>query len=292
MCKKNTMGYIKLFRKIQDWDYFDDPNMVAVWVHLLVGANWEDGEWRGVKVPRGSLITSVPKLAVECGLTDKQVRLCIAKFEDEGQIVKERADKMSLITICNFDSYQCQDDEGGKAKGRERDRQRDRQTSSEKAADKEYKETKKQEIQEKTDAANRLYAMYPASVVRADGNKVALRSSKDKEKLVKLLDSHTEEELASTIKSYLASNPGAYTKMLSTFINNLPDYGQASEDGGLFGERPWAVNGELYGMDEVHGNLTQAEFSHLPIEIKRHLITDHGKVRYMNGKLEIPESHD
>lgn len=240
-----------------------------------------------VNLERGQVMASVRFLATKWGWGKDKVARALKSYEDAGYIGHKSDTTTSLITINNFDLYQ-----GSSDTDKDKDETKIGQKSD---ADKDKyknKEIRKQEIKEKSDAANRLYALYPASVVRADGNKVALRSSKDKDKLVKLLDSHTEEELASTIKSYLASNPGAYTKMLSTFLNALPDYGQASEDGGLFGERPWAVNGELYGMDEVHGNLTQAEFSHLPIEIKRHLITNHGKVRYMNGKLEIPESHD
>lgn len=83
------------------------------------------------------------------------------------------------------------------------------------------KETNK----ELANAVERLYNLYPASVLRADGNKVSLRSGKDKEKIKRLLATHSEEELTKTIKQYLSENHGAYTKMFATFLNNLPDYG-------------------------------------------------------------------
>ena len=53
------MGFIKLDRKFKDWKWKHNPNMVAVWVHLLLEANYKDNVWNDVSVPVGSLVTSV-----------------------------------------------------------------------------------------------------------------------------------------------------------------------------------------------------------------------------------------
>ena len=111
------IGYIKLYRKMKDWEWFDDPNVLVIWVHLLLDANWEDDEWRGQTIRRGSLYTSLPRLASESGLTLKQVRLALDKLEKGSQIVRERADKGQVITICKYEDYQASEDEEGQAKG-------------------------------------------------------------------------------------------------------------------------------------------------------------------------------
>lgn len=110
------MGYIKLFRKLTDWDRYDDLNMLGLWIHLLLEANWEDSEFRKKTIPRGSLLISVPVLAKRFKLTERQVRYMLNCLEDGGEIVKELSGRQLLITICKYDSYQskiendCHDD--------------------------------------------------------------------------------------------------------------------------------------------------------------------------------------
>ena len=75
------------------------------------------------------------------------------------------------------------------------------------------------------EAVERIYNAYPPSVIRKDGNKVSLKTKKDKERIARILaKGTTEEKLLDTIKQYLSENPGAYIKMFSTFLNNLPEY--------------------------------------------------------------------
>lgn len=99
-------GWIKIYGKIVDWEWYGDPNMVATWLHLLVSANWRDKNWRGFIVRRGQIITSISKLSEAIGQTERQTRLCIERLVDSGQIVKQTTNKYTIITICNYDSYQ------------------------------------------------------------------------------------------------------------------------------------------------------------------------------------------
>ena len=84
-----------LFNKLKDWRWYDEPNMLVVWVHLLVGAYRENG----------TLLTSVARLTLETGLTEKQVRLCLDKLARNGYITRRRAYKRAIITVCEYDSY-------------------------------------------------------------------------------------------------------------------------------------------------------------------------------------------
>lgn len=99
-------GWIKIYRKITDWQWFDVPEMVALWVHLLINANLEEREWRGVTIPRGSLVTSRKALAEESGLSEQQVRTCLSRLISTNEITIESTNKFTIITITNFDSYQ------------------------------------------------------------------------------------------------------------------------------------------------------------------------------------------
>ena len=78
--KKET-GYIKLFRTIESWEWFGNPNMVYLWIWLLLKANWEDTLWQGETIPRGSLVTTVSELAEVTKMSAWQVRKCLAHMQ-------------------------------------------------------------------------------------------------------------------------------------------------------------------------------------------------------------------
>lgn len=100
------MGYIKLDRKIQEWGWFGEPEMLALWVHLLLKANWAEKEWRGEVIPRGTFITSTAQLAAECGLTKGQVTYALSKLKAGGEIELESNNRFTKICIVKYEQYQ------------------------------------------------------------------------------------------------------------------------------------------------------------------------------------------
>lgn len=100
------MGYIKLFRKLREWEWYGEPSMLTIWVHLLLSANWDDTEWRGAVIPRGTFVTSLSSLATETGLSVSQIRLCLKRLKASGQIAIQASNKYTLITICKYEEYQ------------------------------------------------------------------------------------------------------------------------------------------------------------------------------------------
>lgn len=99
-------GWIKIHSKILKWEWFDDPGMVAMWVYILLSANWEDRKWHGITIPRGSFITSRAKLAESVGLTVQKVRTCLEKLKSTSEITIESTNKYTIITVCKYDDYQ------------------------------------------------------------------------------------------------------------------------------------------------------------------------------------------
>ena len=98
--------FIKLYRKLLKWRWADDPNTFALWIRLLLLANFEDKGWHNITVKRGQVVTSVAKLAIESGLSKQQTRTCLDRLKDTKEIVMEATNKYTIITICNYDSYQ------------------------------------------------------------------------------------------------------------------------------------------------------------------------------------------
>jgi len=101
-----TNQYIKIDTGIRNWGWWSDPNVCALWLHLLILANYADGESNGVAVPRGSLITSIRNLSKETGLTVQQTRTALRKLLSTREITQLTTQAYTLITICKYDSYQ------------------------------------------------------------------------------------------------------------------------------------------------------------------------------------------
>ena len=117
-------GWIKLNGKILKWEWWDDPVTAHLFVHLLLKANWKDGRWRGIDVPRGSFITSTEKLANETGLTTKQVRTALNKLVETGEVGKQTTSRYTHIFVQNYCLYQDEGQAEGQAKGQTEGKQR------------------------------------------------------------------------------------------------------------------------------------------------------------------------
>jgi hypothetical protein len=99
-------GWIKVFREFADWEWFAVPEMVQVFIYLLINANFEDKKWQGKVVEKGQLITSVDAIKCATHLSPQQIRTCLARLESTGEILKKSTNKYTLITICNYERYQ------------------------------------------------------------------------------------------------------------------------------------------------------------------------------------------
>lgn len=102
--------YIKLFRKMVNWEWYTDVNTKVLFLHCLLRANWKDGSWKGIAYKRGQFITSLNTLARETGLSIKMVRTALNHLIMTKELVSEGQGKGKgqnrIITVLNYDSYQ------------------------------------------------------------------------------------------------------------------------------------------------------------------------------------------
>ena len=99
-------GYIKLHRKFRDWEWYSEPVVKIVFLHLLITANWYDSRYKGHEIKAGQTIITVNGLAEELGFSVKQVRRAMEKHERTGEISKKRANRFTVVTIENWSFYQ------------------------------------------------------------------------------------------------------------------------------------------------------------------------------------------
>lgn len=100
-------GYIRLYRKMMDWEWYTDIPTFRLFTHLLLKVNHKDVKWQGQVIERGSCITSYSKLALETGLTVQQVRTAIKHLISTNELTKYGTSKYTIIKVLNYDSYQC-----------------------------------------------------------------------------------------------------------------------------------------------------------------------------------------
>lgn len=99
-------GFIKLHRKLLDWEWFSDPNTLSVFVFCLISANYDGGNWKGVEYERGQFITSIPSISEKTGLSVQAVRTALKHLKSTGEITDKTYSKFRLITLNNYEKYQ------------------------------------------------------------------------------------------------------------------------------------------------------------------------------------------
>ncbi len=89
-----------------NWEWFQKPEMVQLFVYLLLKANVKDKSWQGAVVKRGSLVTTNAQISLETGLSPQTIRTCIKRLIETNEILYKSTNKNCTITICNYDRYQ------------------------------------------------------------------------------------------------------------------------------------------------------------------------------------------
>ena len=107
MCEGN---YIKLNRKILEWGWYTDTNTFKLFLHLLLSANYKDGEFLGIQIKRGQALKSISKLSAETGLTSRNIRTAVDHLKATGEITCQPTRYGQLITVEKYALYQDYED--------------------------------------------------------------------------------------------------------------------------------------------------------------------------------------
>jgi DNA replication protein DnaD len=103
-------GWICLHRSLLKHWLSEDPDGMAVWVRLLLEANFETQKkvFNGslIEVKRGELIYGRKAFSVKTGISEAKLRRIIKQLEDDGMISQQKTNKYSIISIANYDNYQ------------------------------------------------------------------------------------------------------------------------------------------------------------------------------------------
>ena len=99
-------GWIKLYRKLTEWEWYSCPATKDVFIDLLLHARREPSKWQGQDVPVGGCITSIQKIADRCGLSTREVRTALEHLQKTGEIDKQSTNRNTTLIVLNFERYQ------------------------------------------------------------------------------------------------------------------------------------------------------------------------------------------
>ena len=95
-------GFIKISRKLDDWEHADNLAMIGFWIRLLLLANWENKK----RVKRGEFVTTIPILSSMCGCSESTVKRFLTKLKESGEIRTTTNHRNTRIQIVNYEMYQ------------------------------------------------------------------------------------------------------------------------------------------------------------------------------------------
>lgn len=98
--------WIKVYDGLLDWGWHTRPEMVSLFIHLLIRANVKDGYFLGIKVGRGEFVTSRAELSKLTGISEQTIRTCLKHLQETGEIIIKSTKQYTIITICKYEEYQ------------------------------------------------------------------------------------------------------------------------------------------------------------------------------------------
>ena len=134
--------WIKICRSILKWGWYDEPATKDVFLHLLLKANWHDGEYHGETIKKGEVVFGRKKFAAELGLSERQVRTAIEHLHKSGEIsTTKTTNRFTIIKVEKWAFYQGNDEAS--------DQQNDQQATNKRPTNDHIQESKKVRKKEK-----------------------------------------------------------------------------------------------------------------------------------------------
>jgi hypothetical protein len=104
-------GWIKIHRKITEWEWYTDTNTFALFMHLMLTCNFKETKWRGIQLEAGETIKSIKTLAEETHLSVRNVRTSIKRLKSTREVTQRRHGKHRILKVKSYTDYQLSDKE-------------------------------------------------------------------------------------------------------------------------------------------------------------------------------------
>ena len=79
-------GWIKLHRKLEKWEWYQDSKTFHLFIHLILQANHQPKKWRGIMIERGQFITGLHSLKSQTGISIQSTRTSLERLKSTSEI--------------------------------------------------------------------------------------------------------------------------------------------------------------------------------------------------------------
>lgn len=122
-----STGFIKLYRSVRSnwlWEESVKKSKLEAWLYLLFAASYTNQKivdgYQIIELNRGQVLTSQERLSIDWGWPRSNVRRFLDLLQRDGMILVKSGQKMTIITICNYDTYNDRRPESGQKVAKER----------------------------------------------------------------------------------------------------------------------------------------------------------------------------
>ena len=208
-------GYIKLNRQIVNWEWYLDFPTKMLFIHLLVSATHKEVKHKGGVLGPAQIITTLPNLSEQTGLSIQQIRRAIINLKSTGEITDKTTNKNRLITINNWTLYQLDDIQSNRQNNSQTtDKQ---QTNNRQYIEQECKECKEEKLESKEERKKsketnkqikkvnkQVYGEYKNVLLTEEEYQKLSYDYSNVEDLITFLDEYIEEKGYKSKSHYLA----------------------------------------------------------------------------------------
>jgi uncharacterized phage protein (TIGR02220 family) len=89
-----------------NWEWIDSPDHVAIFVQLLLRANYKTTKYRGTEIRRGQVVSGRKKLQEWTGIEENKAYRLLKALQATGEIDIKSNNRFSIVTIRNYEAYQ------------------------------------------------------------------------------------------------------------------------------------------------------------------------------------------
>ena len=104
-------SWLKLPRSFTSWRWYHDSKMVHVFLYFLLQANVKKTDYLSLTVYPGQVVTSLAIIAEDTGLSPRNIRTCLQKLSQTGDIKVQSSNKGTIVTIRDYSRFQLFSDE-------------------------------------------------------------------------------------------------------------------------------------------------------------------------------------
>lgn len=116
-------SFIKLHKKMLNWEWYSEPNTKSLFLHLLIISNYKDKEWKGQTIKRGQCVIGRKQLSKTLGMSEQQIRTSLDRLKSTNEITTKVTNKYTIVTVENYSSYQSKVDDSNQQNNQQNNQQ-------------------------------------------------------------------------------------------------------------------------------------------------------------------------